>query len=76
VTIAAATSSVPPTYRITATGKSSQLKDYDRSSGTSCTNLYYVPNQDTGVDALCSLSGSNLTANGKITACPIGCWAK
>jgi len=74
VTIAAATSTVPATYQIKATGKSTQLKDYDRSSGTSCTNLYYVPHQDTTVDSACALTGSNVTANGKVTACPLGCW--
>jgi len=76
VTVAAASSTVPATYKITATGKSTQLKDYDRASGTSCANLYYVPNVDSSVDTACSLTGSNVTANGKITACPIGCWSK
>lgn len=76
VTVAGATSTIPATYKITATGKSTQLKDYDRASGTSCKNLYYVPNQDTSVDSSCSLTGSEVTANGKITACPLGCWSK
>jgi type IV pilus assembly protein PilE len=76
VTIAAATSTVPATYKSVATGKGTQLKDYDRSSGTSCKNLYYVPNVDASVDTACSLTGSNVTANGKITACPLGCWNK
>lgn len=72
VTIASATSTVPETYRIVATGKSTQLKD--TANGTSCKNLYYVPNQDTTVDSACSLTGSDVTANGKITACPLDCW--
>jgi type IV pilus assembly protein PilE len=76
VTIAAATSTVPATYTITATGRSTQLKDFDRSSGKSCTNLYYVPNQDTAVDTACGLTGTNVTANGKVTACPLSCWSK
>lgn len=74
VTIAAATSTVPETYKITATGKGMQLKDY--SNGTSCKTLYYVPHQDTAVDTACSLSGSDVTANGKVTACPLDCWGK
>jgi type IV pilus assembly protein PilE len=76
VTIAAATSVVPATYEIVATGLSTQLNDYDRASGQRCTTLYYVPNQDTAVDTACSLTGTNVTANGKITACPLSCWSK
>lgn len=41
VTVAASTSIAPATYSITATGKSTQLKDYDRSSGSNCANLTY-----------------------------------
>lgn len=71
-TIAAATSTVPATYTITVTGKSTQLKDYD--NGTSCKTLYYTPNKDTSVDTACSLTGTNVTTNGKVTACPLDCW--
>ena len=42
VTLAPATSSTPPTYSILATGKSTQLKDFDRSSGSDCKNLTYA----------------------------------
>jgi len=76
VSIAAATSVAPATYTITATGKSTQLKDLDRSSGSSCKDLYYAFGQNTSVDTACSLSGGDVTANGKITACPLGCWSK
>jgi type IV pilus assembly protein PilE len=72
VTIAAATSTVPATYTITATGKGMQLKD--KANGTSCVNLYFVPNQDSAVDTACSLTGTNVTANGRVTACPLDCW--
>ena len=41
VTVAAATSVTPATYSIVATGKSTQLKDVDRSSGASCKDLTY-----------------------------------
>lgn len=41
VTIAAATSVAPATYSIQATGKSTQLNDKDRSSGSDCKILNY-----------------------------------
>lgn len=43
VTAAVTTSSgsTPATYTITAQGKSSQLKDYDRSSASNCSQLTY-----------------------------------
>lgn len=46
VTVAAATSVAPATYSIVATGKSTQLKDVDRSSGTDCKNLTYAIDTD------------------------------
>jgi type IV pilus assembly protein PilE len=42
VTVASATSVAPATYSILATGKSTQLKDKDRSSGSDCKNLTYA----------------------------------
>jgi len=42
VRVAPASSVAPATYTITATGKSTQLKDVDRSSGANCQNLTYA----------------------------------
>jgi type IV pilus assembly protein PilE len=70
----ASTTTAGPTYTITATGLSTQLKD--KAEGTSCTNLYYAFGTNAAVDSACSLSGSNATGAGKITKCPTVCWAK
>jgi len=63
-------------YKITATAKSTGGQNKDKASGTSCSTLYYVFGQDTATDTACALTGTNVTAAGKITSCPLACWAK
>lgn len=72
LTVAAATSTTSPGYTIKATGQSTQLNDWDRSTSTLCANLYYAFGKDTTVDTACTVT----TASGVVTKCPTACWSK